>query len=210
MSSRPSSLNWSAILMIASSGTASAQALSEIHIGDAAERLNTLAAHATGPEQMERTKMEIGRVTMRKWSFADGNDLAATVWKGRVVYLEVDWGGRPEGATVDFPGLRFGETTLSGLRAKFGNNGFAFKQRAPVIRVSDGVATMNSYEVGDVIVTFVTHVSYDDVKDVKQTDLPAAMDRAKLVAISLTTAEYAVREWGDRIYDPNYKKIEWK
>ena len=33
---------------------------------------------------------------------------------------------------------------------------------------------------------------------------------AKLEAISLANPGYAKSEWGDRVYDPAYKKIEWK
>jgi hypothetical protein len=35
-------------------------------------------------------------------------------------------------------------------------------------------------------------------------------EHAELDAITIADAEYAKSEWGDRIYDPKYKKIEWK
>jgi hypothetical protein len=37
---------------------------------------------------------------------------------------------------------------------------------------------------------------------------PSPADYAKLDAISITDDGYAKNEWGDRVYDPAYKKID--
>ena len=70
---------------------------------------------------------------------------------------------------------------------------------------------MNSYEVGTVIITFYTKISPQEYFTNKSSGTnPSPADYAKLDAISIADAGYAKNEWGDRVYDPQYKKIEWK
>jgi len=194
-----------ALIAAALSSGAQAQTLSTVHVGD--DR-TALAALPGAPAATETAN----GATLSKWIFANGNTLSVvTSEAGKVVYLESDWGGRVDGAGSDFPGLRFGETTLQDLRAKFRNNGMAFRGRAPIFRVDDGVVMLNSYGTGDAIVTFITKVGNAEMAAIKpaetQTVLPA---RAKLDAISLASPEYAARQWGEPVYDPNYRQIEWK
>jgi hypothetical protein len=140
---------------------------------------------------------------VQKWNLANGNDLSITLdGAGRIVYMESDWGGNAAGRESDFQGLVFGVTTLSDLRKQLGSNGFAFKERSPLTEAPDGVVMVNSFEVGNNVVTFFTKVTSDSSS--------FSTDRAKLVAISMADPEYAKIEWGDRIYDPNYRKVEWK
>lgn len=65
---------------------------------------------------------------------------------------------------------------------------------------------LNSYEIGDVIVTFYTKT----LKTISTDSHTPIADNAKLDAISITDNNYARDEWGKRIYDPAYKKAEWK
>ncbi len=70
---------------------------------------------------------------------------------------------------------------------------------------------MNSWEVGTAVITFYTKISRQQYSRAKASGLnPSPADYAKLDAISIADAAYAKSEWGDRIYDPQYKRIEWK
>ena len=70
---------------------------------------------------------------------------------------------------------------------------------------------MNSYEAGAVVVTFYTKVNKDEFSRLKgSVAKPTLADYAKLDAISVAEDGYATSEWGERVYDPAYKKIEWK
>jgi hypothetical protein len=191
------------LLLAASSDGVRAQALSKVRIGDDVAALARIAARPSKTET-------IGHVTMRSWELPNGNALSATASEGdRVVYLEADWGGRLDGAPTDFPDLRFGTTTLQELRAKFRSNGMAFSRRPPTVRTTGGVALLNSYEVGAVIVTFVTTVADAEIAGAK--DLEASLaSHARLDAISLASPSFAAQEWGEAIYSSGYKKIEWR
>lgn len=71
----------------------------------------------------------------------------------------------------------------------------------------DGVVMINSYDAGTVVVTFFTKVIANTAES--SSNAPVA-DRAKLDAISIADADYAKSEWGERVYDTNYKKSDWK
>jgi len=125
--------------------------------------------------------------------------------------MESDWAGKSDDSSCDLPGLRFGVTTLADIRKRFGSNGFGFKNRDAVISVPDGVVLFNSYEVGNVVVTFITKVNDNGAVSVKPEEVPTPVaDRAKLDAISIADAGYAETEWGTRLDDPQYKKPVWK
>jgi hypothetical protein len=51
--------------------------------------------------------------------------------------------------------------------ARFGSNGMAFSERAPVVPTQEGIAMLNAYEVGPVVVTFVTLVAKKWLEAVK-------------------------------------------
>ena len=174
-------------------------ALSGLKIGDPASNTSRIGLAPVARNQT-------GPFTAIKWEFPDGNELSATVSAGgSIVYLESDWGEKQTGTIADYPGLKFGETTLSQIRQIFGSNGFSFAQHGGVVKVRDGLVLINSYEVGAVVATFVTKIAGRQIN--------ASMDapgNAVLVALSIADAEYANSVWGKRTYDPNYRKIEWK
>ena len=149
---------------------------------------------------------------VRKWAFANGNELSVTTdAKDRIIYLESDWNGEDDATACDLPGLKFGVTTLSDIRKRFGSNGFTFKRRDGTIQVPDGLVMMSSYEVGNAVVTFITKVPVTG--EPGSTSAKPGSDiaeRATLDAISIANPKYAEEEWGERIYDPKYKKAEWK
>jgi hypothetical protein len=177
-----------------------AQTLSSLRIGDDVSRLATLGT----PAATDKYKSFV----VQKWNLANGNELSVTRnGAGKIVYIESDWGGRAETTECDLQNLKFGVTTLSDLRRRFGSNGFGFKGRGAVISIPDGIVMMNSYEAATSVVTFFTKVIRSTAGS--QDSTPVA-DRAKLDAISIADAAYADSEWGQRASDPRYKQIEWK
>jgi len=174
-----------------------AQSLQGLHIGEDQSSLAKLGA----PGAVEKYKSYV----VSKWTLANGNELAATVNSaGKIVYLESDWNGSADATGSDLNDLRFGATSLTDLRRRFGSNGFAFKGRGSVLRIPDGVVMMNAYDAASVVVTFFTKVA------VKAKNSTPVADRAKLDSLSMADPDYAKSEWGERVYDPDYKKIEWK
>ncbi len=178
-----------------------AQSLSGLRLGDDASRLATLGS----PVATDKYKAYV----VRKWSLANGNELSVTTDNADgIVYMESDWGrGSSESTGCDVQDLKFGVTTLSAVRKRFGSNGFAFKKTGGVLTVPDGVVMINSFEFGHSVVTFFTAVR--DKDGLAEGNLLVA-DRAKLDAISIATEEYAKSEWGERTYDSQYRKAEWK
>ena len=185
--------------------SANAQSLLNLRIGDGVSRLSVLGS---APSTIDTYKS----FSVRKWTLSTGNDLSVTTFgSSRIVYLESDWGGRTADSACDLPDLKFGVTTLGELRKRFGSNGFGFEHRPAVIQLEDGIPMINSYEVGTNIVTFTTKVAVTELARLKESGQGGAIaDYARLDAISIASADYAKGEWGDRIYDPNYKKIDWK
>lgn len=184
---------------------ANAQSLSSIHIGDPASKLAKF-----GPAS--ETSSDMG-MQSQKWSVPDGDQFSATVDSaGRIVYLEADWTGKGDNTACDLPGLNFGVTTLAQIRTRLGSNGFGFQNRAGVIPTGMGVVMLNSYQVGKVIVTFYTKVDEQKYLLMKNSDPNSSIaDYATLEAISLADLNYVkAAGWGDMIYDPGYKDVEWK
>jgi hypothetical protein len=146
-----------------------------------------------------------------RWVLPNHNSLRAAVdAEGAVVYLESSWGHKSDETGCDLAGLKFGATTLADLRKRFGSNGFAFKKRPHMTNTDDGVMLLNSWETGNVVVTFYTRIGPADYAKARTSGESDAGPDAKLEAISLANPGYAKSEWGDRVYDPAYKKIEWK
>jgi len=184
---------------------ASGQSVSGLRIGDKASKLTLLQEK---PSAIDTYKS----MTVQKWVLPGGNELSVTTsMDGLIVYLESDWNGKSPGTGCDLPGLKFGVTTLADLRMRFGSNGFEFKNRGGVIKTPDGVVMLNSYEIGSVVVTFITKVNQDEYQQAQKSSQHVEVaEFARLDAISYADAEYAKDEWGERIYDPDYKKADWR
>ena len=184
-------------------GLARAQSLSSLHIGDPAEKLSVLGKAASSESYKD--------MTVKRWILPNGCDLTVTTDKnGRIVSLESDWNRTGDSPQCDLPWLRFGVTTLAEIRKRFGSNGFAFKGQAGQLLAEDGAVLLNSYEVADSVITFYNKVSNAEVATLDPEGSSTVADHARLDAISIASQSYAKSEWGDRVYDPQYKKIKWK
>lgn len=194
-----------AALLLGAQGMSAGQSLSKLKIGD------DLSKSSWNTREPSVTSSYKGFL-LRKWTLQNGNDLSVTTdSSARIVHLESDWNGQSDETGCDLADLKFGETTLTDIRKRLGSNGFEFKERAGSIPIPDGVVMLNSYEVGGNVVTFFTKVTaeeYHKIMDSRQTWIVA--DHARLDAISIASADYAKSEWGERIYDPNYKNVVWK
>jgi hypothetical protein len=110
--------------------------------------------------------------------------------------MESEWNGKSDETGCDLHGLKFGVTTLTELRKRFGSNGFGFKERGPAMRTADGVVMFNSLEVGTSVVTFVTKVKAVEYGAAKERDKSVEIgDFARLDAISIAGPECARSEW---------------
>jgi hypothetical protein len=181
-----------------------AQSLSGLRIGD---ELSTASIGI-----MPVAKEQSGSFTITKWRFANDNELSVTARAGKIVFMELDWGGHQNGAQSDFPGLLFGKTTLAEMLDKFGP-GITFSDRPWLDETKDGILLLSYYEVGSVILNVVTKVNNIDLPAVKvelQKGIPAMQKYARLVAMILAAPEYARAMWGNVVYEANSKRIEWK
>jgi len=179
------------------------QALWDLRVGDTRSRLSKL-----GPVSgLDKYKTN----DLLRWVLPNRNVLRATINpEGEILYLESAWGRKSHDTGCDLAGLKFGVTTLTDLHKRFGSSGFGFRKRPHVLTTDDGVMLMNSWESDNVVVTFYTRISAADYAKAQAEGSDAAAKYAKLDAISLANAAYVNGEWGDRVYDPAYRKIEWK
>lgn len=175
-------------------------------------------------EEITTASRTVGKPTSRvatgpheevRWRLPDGNRLALATdpVNGRIAYAEETWGGRPDGKPADFPGFRFGETTLEDIRMHAENNGFAFVERL-IDENPDGLRLFNAYEVEGspgLVVTFVTRMSTRDTQRLKSKQESVDIDRtAKLDGIILADARYLESIWGQaKLKGKNYKPIRW-
>lgn len=180
-----------------------AQALLNLRVGDTPNGLSKLG-QVSGLDKYKGNDLY-------RWVLPNQNSLRAAVDpEGEIVYLESSWGHKSDETGCDLTGLKFGVTTLADLRKRFGSNGFALKKRPHITTTDDGVVLLNSWEVGTVVVTFYTRISPADYAKARASAENDAAPDARLEGISLANSAYAKSEWGERVYDPAYKKIEWK
>ncbi|WP_426237544.1 hypothetical protein [Pararhizobium sp. DWP1-1-3] len=132
--------------------------------------------------------------------------------------METDWGGQGGGAYSDFEGFKYGETSLSAIRMRFGHNGLMFDARPPVSLAGDGALIFfNYYEISGKrqVATFVTTVTASVLAELQAShgneklgDFIAPY--AKLSAVILAEQDYADTIWGaKKPYDSGYGPINW-
>jgi transposase-like protein len=150
-----------------------AQTLNGIRIG---EEITTASQFAGKPT----SRVVAGPHEEVRWRLPDGNKLALATdpGNGRIAYAEETWGGRPDGKPADFPGFRYGETSLADIRMHAENNGFAFVERL-IDERPDGLRLFNSYEVEGspgLVVTFVDFVANTLFQSFSYCSLSSAME----------------------------------
>ena len=185
-----------------------AQTLNGISIGEEIAAAARIAGKPTA-------KVAAGAHEEVTWRLPDGNKLALATHpgNGRIAYVEETWGGRPDGRPADFPGFKYGETTLADIRKHAENNGFAFVERLLDER-SDGLRLFNSYEVEGrpgLVVTFVTKMSKTDAQRLKSKQDSVDINRSpRLDSIILGDAGYLESIWGQaKLKGKKYKPIRW-
>ncbi len=169
-----------------------------LRIGDP---LSSVSRIGRAPDSQSQS----GQYVVLKWVFANGDLLI--VWgspNDSIVYVESDWNQARPSEPSDFSSLTFGRTTLNDLRRRFGSDGFAFARHGGIVKVSDGVVVINSYEAGSTVATFVTKAPSRAIGS--GAEIASA---AVLAAMSIAAPEYANSEWGARAYDSKYHPIEW-
>lgn len=191
------------LILVSLCNASGAQSILGLGVGDDQAKLQTIGSPPSAVEHP-------GSFTVTAWNLSNGNTLSVTTSKGGViVYIELDWGGREGGTQSEFPGFTFGKTTLADIRQKFASNGMAFEHRPTSTKVEGGIALLNSYEVGSVIVTFITKIQNIDIPAIQKnpSSLPGA---ATLDALILSDLDYVRINWGKAVYDTDYKPIQWK
>jgi hypothetical protein len=201
-------LNLALVVAGLMAGPAAAQSLSGVTVGAPISAVQGLAK----PDATQR----MGAYQVQKWtnSHGDGLSVTADTRTGKVVYVEYDWGGRPDGAPVDETGLNFGKTSLDDLRALFGSNGFNFQGAPGTLKVDDGLVMMNSYDVGKdggVVTTWVTKISLIKIATHKGPFDPSEIGKlAVLDAVMIGDPAYLTELWTKRMgVDPANKPIAW-
>lgn len=189
------------------SGTAAAQSMSGIKIGDEV----SAASRMIGTSPVAREQM--GPFEARKWKLADGNELSVTARRdtGKVVYAETNWGGGTGGRASDFPGFTYGKTTLAEIRDTLGS-GFFYKERM-VAETPQGLALFNSYRIegSSVVATFVARMSAKDTKAFKRNKNVSITGSARLDSIILSEADYLDTIWGEEKLTPDGSRpIRWE
>lgn len=185
---------------------AGAQSLSGLSLSDPLAKTSTIGMAPSATSEM-------GPHSIRKWTFPDGNELSVTARRsdGRIVYMESSWGGRIAGSPTDYPGVKFGETTLNELRRLMGSNGFTYASRA-IFKTDEGVGTSNSYEIAGrpgAVLTFISLVRGKDV-DAVGAGKRKLGDVARIDSVILADAGYLDGTWGkEKSADPAARPIVW-
>lgn len=194
--------------VLALTAATQAQTLNGIRIGEDITTASRIAGKPT-------SRVALGTHEEITWKLSDGNKLALATdpVNGRIAYAEETWGGRPDGKPADFPGFRYGETTLADIRVHAENNGFAFVERL-LDEKPDGLRLFNAYEVEGspgLVVTFVTRMSTRNTQRLKGKQESVDINRAaKLDGVILGDERYLESIWGQaKLKAKNYKPIRW-
>jgi hypothetical protein len=187
-----------------------AQSIAGIQVGEPMSVLDKLNLKPTA-------KASMGSMDAVKYKLANGNDLSVTYESpaGRIVYLECDWNGNPEGVAADFPGFEFGITTLEEIRIANGSNGFSYKSNAMSTAYGD-LITLNDYSIKDkpgLVAVFVTSLNIAESRrrrDGKELGADDVARNLRLHGLILAEETYLDGVWGkEKIYDKEVKPINW-
>lgn len=156
---------------------------------------------------LDKLKLEIVEKenNIIKYKTENNNDFSVTIEKGKVVYMENDWLQDPNNGQSLFSDFTFGKTTLKEIRDKFSTNGFTYESRVGFTTETD-VIMFNCFEFdsknNEILVT-ITKVSLNE--DITKENVASKL---KLDALIIADKSYLDEIWGkDKVYDPNFKKI---
>ena len=149
-----------------------------------------------------------------RWTLPSGNATAVTAAPktGKIVFVEFDWGGDAQTSAADVPGLVFGASTLAEIRAKFGSNGFVFKQHALHMDEHD-IIGVNCYALAARKDQVLALVTTQPVANVPEVDGKPKIDMGQgtLQAVILADLTYLESIWGkERADDAKDHPVEWK
>lgn len=200
----------SAFLLVVFASASLAQSIAGIKAGDPPSVLESLNLEPVAREGS-------GAMKIVKYKLANGNEVSVTYNSraNRILYVESDWNGKPNATATNFPGFKFGITTLGDIRRVNGNNGFSYRSNA--MYESEGeITTFNCYEVRNkpgLITAFVTVLNIAELRKQIGSREPRPEDMPKnfkLRAIILAEEEYLDSIWGEeKIYDKDSKPISW-
>jgi hypothetical protein len=186
------------------------QSISGLHVGDSRTAVEGLKLKSIAKENQ-------GSTETTKFRLANGIDLSVTldIRKNRIVYIETDWNQTPEGAASDFPGLKFGSSTLEDIRKTNGSNGFSYRTTA--MGESNGnLITFNAYRIENkpgIVAVFVTALNIAELRKKIGNREPTQADLSgnlKLDALILADESYLDEIWGkEKTYDPANTPIKW-
>jgi hypothetical protein len=185
-----------------------AQDMTGLEIGDGASALASIGSELVA-------KQESGPFTIMKFRLPDGNDLSVTFARrtNRIVYLETAWNGQQSGTVSDFPNMIFGETSLTEIRQRFGQNGMAFEGAMGNVSDLGALINYNCYDIKrtKLVVCFVTELPPEKAQRLDVDPDSIDLGSATLGGLILSEASYLEALLGkNKLYERNYSAIEWR
>jgi len=185
-----------------------AQDMTGLEIGDGASALASIGSEPV-------TKQESGPFTIMKFRLPDGNDLSvASVRRtNRIVYLETAWNGQQSGTVADFPNMRFGETSRTEIRQRFGQKRMALEGAMGNVSNSGALINYDCYDIKrtKLVVCFVTELPPEKAQRLDVDPDSIDLGSATLAGLILSEASYLEAPWGkNKLYERNYSAIEWR
>ncbi|HEY4202306.1 MAG TPA: hypothetical protein VGM83_17270 [Devosiaceae bacterium] len=141
-----------------------------------------------------------GPLLIQRFELPGGNQLSVTSDRdsGLIDFIEIDWSGEAAGQLTDIPGVLFGRTTLTELRALTGSNGFVRKQNYGGPDSAE-LISLNSYEDLDhkgQEITFVTRGPMSDAA------------HGVLDSLIFASSAFLDDYWGsEKLFDTAYRPI---
>ncbi|MBD9597660.1 hypothetical protein IB270_33075 [Ensifer sp. ENS05] len=187
----------------------------------------SIAGHAIGEDRSalgsgQRVSLNtpVDGYTTVELSTQAGVRLAATYRDAsqKVVQIEVSRPRTVPGASGQFGNFKFGQTSLSDVRYRFGSKGLLFGNSPLAAATKDGgVAIVSSYEISgtNVVVSFTSKVSPASLADLKQRLGEDMYSHAETVATLESTIIADVdflklTRGSDLVYDVGYTPVVWE
>lgn len=215
------------IIVLASIAARTLALLAFVNCVGSPTHAQTLAGHAIGEirsalgaGQRVSSDSPVNGYTTVELSTPSGVKLVATYQdlSQKVVQLEVTRPLTVPGTSGEFSNFKFGQTSLSDIRYRFGSKGLLFGNVPPATATSDGgVAIVSSYEISgtNIVISFTSKVSRASLADLKQRFGDNMYSQVETVATLESTviadADYLKLIRGDNlVYDVGYAPVLWE